>query len=53
MVATKALVPISTVKESKKVNGIVYAEKLWIAIASEYALYPRSIPSKFPFVLVI
>ena len=29
----------------------MYAGKLWIAIASEYALYPRSIPSKFPLVL--
>ena len=53
MVSTKALVCISKVKapEKESANGIIYAEKLWIAIASEYALYPRNIPSKFPFVL--
>ncbi len=32
-------------------NGIVYVEKLWMAIASEYALHQRNILSKFPFVL--
>ena len=55
MVSTKALVHISNAKvperEPRDVNGIVHAEKLWMAIASEYALYPRNIPSKFPFVL--
>ena len=32
-------------------KGVEYAENLWIAIAAEYILYPRTIPSKFPFVL--
>ena len=53
MVSTRALVYISKVKapEKESADGIIYAEKLWTAIASEYALYPRNIPSKFPFVL--
>ena len=51
MVSTKALALISSVRVPGKGDGIVYAEKLRIAIASEYALYPRSIPGKFPFVL--
>ena len=55
MVSTKVLVHISKIKVPEKepdgVNGIVYAEKLWITIASEYILHPRVIPSKFPFVL--
>ncbi|EQD74330.1 MULE transposase, conserved domain protein, partial [mine drainage metagenome] len=51
MVATKALAAISEITVPEKGDGIVYAEKLWIAIAAEYVLYPRTIPSKFPFVL--
>ena len=51
MVSTKALALISSVSVPGKGDGIVYAEKLWIAIASEYILHPRTIPSKFPFVL--
>ena len=51
MVATKALAAMSDVNLPEKGEGIEYAEKLWIAIAAEYALYPRNIPSKFPFVL--
>ncbi len=51
MVKTKALASISNITKPEKGNGIVYAEKLWIAIAAEYALYPRNIPSKYPFVL--
>ena len=51
MVSTKALALISSIGMPEKGDGIVYAEKLWIAIGSEYVLYPRSIPSKFPFVL--
>ena len=51
MVSTKALAAISTVMVTEKGDGIVYAEKLWIAIASEYILYPRNIPSKYPFAL--
>ena len=55
MVSTKVLVHISRIKvpeqEPDDLNGIVYAEKLWITIASEYILHPRVIPSKFPFVL--
>ena len=51
----KALAHISKVKvpekEHESVDGIIYAEKLWTAIASEYVSYPRTIPSKFPFVL--
>ncbi|MHB1806227.1 MAG: hypothetical protein ACYCR2_06685 [Thermoplasmataceae archaeon] len=51
MVATKALASISEENMPEKGEGIEYAEKLWIAIASEYVLYPRNIPSKYPFVL--
>ena len=51
MVSTKALAQISALRVPETGDGIVYAEKLWTAIASEYALYPRNIPSKFPFVL--
>ncbi|MHB1709128.1 MAG: hypothetical protein ACYCT2_06620 [Thermoplasmataceae archaeon] len=51
MVSTKALAAINEVTIPERGNGIAYAEKLWIAIAAEYALYPRNIPSKFPFVL--
>ena len=51
MVSTKALANISGMSLPEKGDGIVYAEKLWIAIASEYMLYPRNIPSKYPFAL--
>ena len=51
IVATKALAAISEITIPEKGDGIVYAEKLWISIAAEYVLYPRTIPSKFPFVL--
>ncbi|MHB8395606.1 MAG: hypothetical protein ACYDAZ_00150 [Thermoplasmataceae archaeon] len=51
MVETNALAAIGEITMPEKGEGIVYAEKLWIAIAAEYALYPRNIPSKFPFVL--
>lgn len=51
MVATKALAVISTIPVPDSGTGIMYAEKLWIAIASEYVLHPREIPSRFPFVL--
>ena len=51
MVSTKTLPIISNITLPEKKEGIVYAEKLWIAIASEYVLHPRNIPSKFPFVL--
>lgn len=37
--------------EPEGMNGIVYAEKTWPAIASEYVSYPRLIPSKFPLAL--
>ena len=36
MVSTKALAAISGMSLPEKGDGIVYAEKLWIAIASEY-----------------
>ena len=51
MVSTKALAAIASTTVPERGSGIIYAEKMWIAIASEYMLYPRSIPSKFPFVL--
>jgi len=51
MVATKALASISEKNMPEKGEGIEYAEKLWIAIASEYVLYPRNIPGKYPFLL--
>ncbi len=51
MVSTDALAQISAVRAPETGDGIVYAEKLWMAIASEYALHPRNIASKFPFVL--
>lgn len=51
IVSTKALAAISGMSLPEKGDGIVYAEKLWIAIASEYILYPRNIPSKYPFAL--
>ncbi|MHB1492820.1 MAG: hypothetical protein ACYCSG_04315 [Thermoplasmataceae archaeon] len=51
MVSTDALATMSGVNMPRKGEGIGYAEKLWIAIAAEYVLYPRTIPSKFPFVL--
>ncbi|EQD75515.1 hypothetical protein B1A_03932, partial [mine drainage metagenome] len=55
MVSTKTLAVISGIalpeKKAEDVNEIVYVEEVWIAIAAEYVLYPRTIPSKFPFVL--
>ena len=51
MVSTKALAKISSVTMPDKGTGIAYAEELWVAIASEYILFPRNIPSKYPFVL--
>jgi len=53
MVSTEALALISrmTLPEKNGNDGILYAEKIWIAVAAEYILYPRTIPSKFPFVL--
>ena len=51
MVSTKKLASVSNITKPEKGKGIVYAEKLWAAIAAEYILYPRNIPSKFPFVL--
>ena len=42
---------ISNITLPEKKEGIVYAEKPWIATASEYVLHPRNIPSKFPSVL--
>jgi hypothetical protein len=51
MVSTKTLAAIASITIPERGSGIMYAEKLWIAIAAEYILHPRSIPSKFPFVL--
>ena len=51
MVATKALARISSINMPENGSGITYAEKIWAEIASEYILYPRNIPSKYPFVL--
>ena len=51
MVFTKKLAAMSNITKPERGTGIIYAEKLWIAIAAEYILYPRNIPSKFPFVL--
>ena len=51
MVSTKALAKISSVTMPDKGTGIAYAEELWVAIASEYILFPRTIPSKYPFLL--
>ncbi|MEM0133623.1 MAG: hypothetical protein QXU18_00120 [Thermoplasmatales archaeon] len=47
--STKALAEISSIDIPERGTDIVYAEKLWIEIASEYILYPRKIPSKYPF----
>ena len=51
IISTKALVKISQITVPENATGIIYAEDIWAAIASEYILYPRTIPSKFPFVL--
>lgn len=51
MVSTKALAAISSTAMPENGSGIIYAEKLWSSIAAEYILYPRTIPSRFPFVL--
>ena len=55
MVSIKALAHISKVKvrekEHESVDGIIYAEKLWTAIASEYVSYHKTIPRKFSFIL--
>lgn len=51
MIYTNDLAYISGMELPEKGEGVEYAENLWIAIAAEYILYPRTIPSKFPFVL--
>ena len=51
MVSTKALAAIASITVPERGSGIMYAEQLWMAIAAEYILHPRNIPSKFPFVL--
>ena len=51
MVSTKALARVSSVTVPDRDIGIRYAEELWTAIASEYILHSRNIPSKYPFVL--
>ncbi len=51
MIYTNDLAYISGIELPENVEGVEYAENLWIAIAAEYILYPRTIPSKFPFVL--
>ena len=51
IVSTKALAAIASITVPESGESLVYAENLWVAVAAEYALYPRNIPSKFPFVL--
>ncbi len=51
VISTNALTYISDIKLPENGDGMEYVENLWIAIAAEYILYPRTLPSKFPFVL--
>ena len=51
MIYTNDLAYISGIELPENGEGVEYAENLWIAIAAEYIIYPRTIPSKFPFVL--
>ncbi len=51
MVSTKALARISKNRPPDRGSGIRYAEGLWSSIASEYILHPRTVPSRFPFLL--
>ncbi len=55
MVSTNGLAVISGIELTRNKTGdrdeLIYAEETWIAVAAEYALGPRILPSKFLFVL--